>query len=69
VFFIERDFWPLNTTLYVRDFKGNDERFVSYFLRSLDFQSFNDRAAFRALIAMTYTARQCSFLLSMSKGR
>jgi type I restriction enzyme S subunit len=37
VFYIEQDFWPLNTTLYVRDFKGNDPRFISYFLRGLDF--------------------------------
>ena len=45
VFFVEEDFWPLNTTLYVRDFKGNDKRFISYFLRSLDFQSFNDKSS------------------------
>jgi type I restriction enzyme S subunit len=32
VFFVEEPFWPLNTTLYVSDFHGNDERFVSYFL-------------------------------------
>ena len=31
VFFVPDDFWPLNTTLYVRDFKGNDPRFISYF--------------------------------------
>ncbi|WP_200900312.1 restriction endonuclease subunit S [Rubrobacter aplysinae] len=35
VFYIADNFWPLNTTLYVRDFKGNDPRFVSYFLRLL----------------------------------
>ncbi|HVW89311.1 MAG TPA: restriction endonuclease subunit S, partial [Gaiellaceae bacterium] len=35
VFFVDGDFWPLNTTLYVRDFKGNDPRFISYFLRGL----------------------------------
>lgn len=45
VFFIDEDFWPLNTTLYVRDFKGNDERFISYFLRSVDFQAFNDKSS------------------------
>lgn len=45
VFFVNEDFWPLNTTLYVRDFKGNDERFISYFLRSLNFQSFNDKSS------------------------
>ncbi len=33
VFFIDEPFWPLNTTLYVSDFHGNDERFVSYLLR------------------------------------
>lgn len=45
VFYIEQDFWPLNTTLYVRDFKGNDPRFISYFLRSLDFSAYADKAA------------------------
>jgi len=45
VFFVNEDFWPLNTTLYVRDFKGNDARFVSYFLRSLNFQAFNDKSS------------------------
>ena len=45
VFFVDEDFWPLNTTLYVRDFKGHDERFISYFLGSLDFQAFNDKSS------------------------
>jgi type I restriction enzyme S subunit len=36
VFYIEEDFWPLNTSLYVRDFKGNDPRFVAALLSSLD---------------------------------
>ena len=45
VFFIPGDFWPLNTTLYVRDFKGNDPRFISYFLRTLDFFAYSDKAA------------------------
>jgi type I restriction enzyme S subunit len=45
VFFVAEDFWPLNTTLYVRDFKGNDPRFISYFLRGLDFQAYSDKAA------------------------
>jgi len=45
VFFIEGDFWPLNTALYVRDFKGNDPKFISYFLRTIDFYAFSDKAA------------------------
>ncbi len=39
VFFIERDFWPLNTTLYVTDFKGNDPEFIAYFLRTANLGS------------------------------
>ncbi|MCL4526002.1 MAG: restriction endonuclease subunit S [Gammaproteobacteria bacterium] len=45
VFYVEQDFWPLNTTLYVRDFKGNDPRFISYFLRDVDFLAYSDKAA------------------------
>jgi type I restriction enzyme, S subunit len=45
VFFVVEDFWPLNTTLYVRDFKGNDPRFISFFLSSLDFLAYSDKAA------------------------
>ena len=33
VFYIEEDYWPLNTALYVTDFKGNHPRFVSYLLK------------------------------------
>jgi type I restriction enzyme S subunit len=45
VFYIEEDFWPLNTTLYVRDFKGNDPRFLSYFLRTLNLEHQNTAGA------------------------
>lgn len=45
VYFVRDDFWPLNTTLYVRDFKGNDPRFIGYFLTSLDYLAYSDKAA------------------------
>jgi type I restriction enzyme S subunit len=45
VFYVESDFWPLNTSLYVQDFKGNDRRFVSYFLGSLKFETQNAAGA------------------------
>ena len=35
----------MNTTLYVRDFKSNDPRFISYFLKGIDFLPFSDKAA------------------------
>jgi len=45
VFYIRSDFWPLNTALYVRDFKGNNPRFISYFLRTLGFENQNAAGA------------------------
>ena len=39
--YIKTDFWPLNTTLWVKDFKGNDRLFCYYLLKSLDLASFN----------------------------
>jgi type I restriction enzyme, S subunit len=45
VFYVDRDFWPLNTTLYVQNFKGNDPRFVAYMLRTVDFAQYSDKAA------------------------
>jgi type I restriction enzyme S subunit len=35
VFFIEEEFWPLNTVLYVKDFHGNDPRFVFHLLKEI----------------------------------
>jgi len=40
VFFIEEDFWPLNTVLYIKDFHGNDPRFVFHLLNHFDLQRF-----------------------------
>jgi type I restriction enzyme, S subunit len=41
VFFLKEDYWPLNTALYVVDFKGTDPQFAAYFLRNIlkDYQS------------------------------
>jgi len=44
VFYVKDKYWPLNTTLYVDDFKGNDPLFLSYFLRSIDFDKYNDKS-------------------------
>ncbi|MBE9111811.1 restriction endonuclease subunit S [Nodosilinea sp. LEGE 07298] len=44
MFFIEEDFWPLNTALYVKDFHGNDPRFVFYLLNKFDLTRFSSGA-------------------------
>jgi type I restriction enzyme S subunit len=35
VFYIEQDFWPHNTALFVTDFQGNVERWCYYMLRTI----------------------------------
>jgi type I restriction enzyme S subunit len=41
VYYETRDFWPLNTTLYVRDFHGNFPPFVARLLESLQLNRFS----------------------------
>lgn len=45
VYFAVEDFWPLNTTLYVEDFHGNDESFIYYFLKTLEWSKFASSSA------------------------
>jgi type I restriction enzyme S subunit len=45
IYYVKEDYFPLNTTLYVKDFKGNDPGFISYHLRTIDFNSCSDKAA------------------------
>jgi len=45
VYFVPEDFWPLNTALYVRDFKGNDPRFCAYLLKTVAVASTGTGAA------------------------
>ncbi|OAI08580.1 hypothetical protein A1332_06615 [Methylomonas methanica] len=49
VCFIKEDYWPLNTCLYVTDFKGNDERFIFYLLQTINFDQFNSGSAQKSL--------------------
>ena len=45
VSYIERDYWPLNTCLYVKDFHGNNPRFAYYLLGTLDLAHYNSGSA------------------------
>lgn len=45
VFYVTEDFWPLNTSLYVRDFKGNDPRYVAALLESMKLAQHDGAAA------------------------
>ena len=43
VFLINEDFWPLNTSLWVKDFHQNEIKFIYYLLQSFDFKKFSDK--------------------------
>lgn len=45
LFYIETDFWPHNTSLYVVDFHGNEPRFAWYTLQTVDFAAHSAKAA------------------------
>ena len=45
VHYIEGDYWPLNTALYVEDFKRNQPRYVAYLLMTLELGSQNAAGA------------------------
>lgn len=42
--YINKKCWPLNTSLYVKDFKNNNPRFVYYLLKELHLETFNSGA-------------------------
>jgi type I restriction enzyme S subunit len=48
-FYLESDFWPHDTTLWVKDFKGNIPRFVYYLFVGLDVKQLDSGAANPAL--------------------
>jgi len=43
------EYWPLNTCLFVKDFRNNDPRWVFYLLDSIDFSGFNSGSAVPSL--------------------
>ena len=45
VHYLEENFWPHDTTLWVKDFKGSNPRFVAYFLKTLHLENFDTGAS------------------------
>jgi type I restriction enzyme S subunit len=40
-FYVDEDYWPHDTTLWVKDFHGNDPRFAYYLLKSLGLERYD----------------------------
>ncbi|KHE72486.1 restriction endonuclease subunit S [Halobacillus sp. BBL2006] len=45
VFYSEDEFWPLNTTLFVKDFKSNHPKFIYYLLQTINYNSINAKSS------------------------
>jgi len=41
VHFVDCPYWPHDTTLWSKDFRGNDPRFVYYFIHTMDFERYD----------------------------
>lgn len=42
--YIDKDFWPLNTSLWVKHFKGNVPKYVYYYLQTMRLEQYNSGA-------------------------
>lgn len=61
VYFVDTDCWPLNTALYVKDFKGNRPRFIYYFLQNILSGMQSDKAAVPGVNRNDLHARKVKF--------
>jgi type I restriction enzyme S subunit len=41
VFYLDREFWPHDTTLWIKNFGTNDAKFIYYFIFSLELQNYD----------------------------
>lgn len=48
-YFYEGNFWAHNTTLFVKEFKNSDPKFIYYLLKTLDFSTLNSGSAVPSL--------------------
>ncbi|HAW3613436.1 TPA: restriction endonuclease subunit S [Escherichia coli] len=44
IFYINEPFWPLNTTLYIRDFRGMTPEYAYHFLKTINFEAYSGKS-------------------------
>lgn len=49
VYYLEKEFWPHDTTLWIKNFNNNNPKFVYYFFSNLDLKALDSGAANPAL--------------------
>ena len=61
VHFIDEDFWPLNTALYIKDFHWNNEKCVFYFLKQFNLGKYSSWAGVPTLNRNNVHCERVSF--------
>lgn len=61
VYLIDEDFWPHDTTLWVKDFKGNDIKYIEYFLNYLKLERFDEASSVPTLNRNNVHGVKCVF--------
>ena len=69
VYFIEEDYWPLNTSLYIKEFHGNDEKCVYYFLKQFNLSKYSSGAGVPTLNRNNVHSESVYFLKSLIEQR
>ena len=67
--FVDEDFWPLNTALYIKEFHGNYERFVYYFLKQFDLGKFRSGAGVPTLNRNNVHGEKVTFPTSLDEQK
>ncbi|WP_300499145.1 restriction endonuclease subunit S [Marinobacter sp.] len=61
VYLVEGDFWPHDTTLWVKDFKGNDIHYIEYFLNYLKLERLDEASSVPTLNRANVHGIKCVF--------
>lgn len=69
VHFIEQNFWPHNTSLWVTDFKGNNPKFVYYFYKQLKLDRFGSGSGVPTLNRNDVHAYKTVFPVTLEQNR
>ncbi|MBX9864809.1 MAG: restriction endonuclease subunit S [Hyphomicrobium sp.] len=61
IHYVDQSFWPHDTTLWVRDFKGNVPKYVFYYLHSLNLVRFDEASSVPTLNRNNVHNKPCCF--------
>jgi len=69
VHFIKEDFFPLNTSLYIKEFHGNYEEFIYYFLKQFNLEKYSSGAGVPTLNRNNVHCKKVWFIKSKEEQK